>query len=123
VLVSKLKTNDFKDLRFKGSTFKTSHFLFVYSFADSNDVDKIFFGSTVTKKVGNAVLRNRSKRIIREAMRKTLAVHNFTEKPNYKPYKSLYLNIVVLKSSKDPISYTHAFQQVSKFFKSLKFSS
>ena len=121
--VGKLKTNDFKDLRFNGSTYKTGQFLFVYRVNEDPLDNKIFFGSTVTKKVGNAVFRNRSKRIIREVMRSVLATPIFSEKSKNEPYKSLYLNIVVLKSSQEPITYIHASQQISKFFKNLKLSS
>lgn len=121
--VGKLKTNDFKDLRFKGSTYKAGQFLFVYKFLESVDENKFLFGSTVTKKVGNAVFRNRSKRIVREVMRNFLSAQTPFELPKNKPYKSLHLNIVVLKSSKDPVSYIHASKQMSKFFDFLKASA
>lgn len=123
MLVGKLKTNDFKDLRFKGSTYKTGHFLFVYRVVEDSVENKFFFGSTVTKKVGNAVIRNRSKRIIREVMRGVLSTPIFSNDSENNPYQSLYLNIVVLKSSREPITFVHASQQISNFFKSLKIIS
>ena len=121
--VGKLKTNDFKDLRFKGSTYKTSQFLFVYRVLEDSIENKLFFGSTVTKKIGNAVLRNRSKRIIREVMRNFLSSQTLFVVDKNKSYKLVYLNIVVLKSSQNTIGYLNASKQFSKFFDFLKNSA
>jgi len=123
VQVGKLKTNDFKDLRFKGSTYKTSQFLFVYRVLEDSIENKLFFGSTVTKKIGNAVLRNRSKRIIREVMRNFLSSQTLFVVDKNKSYKLVYLNIVVLKSSQNTIGYLNASKQFSKFFDFLKNSA
>ena len=109
----KLKPNDFKDLRLKGLKFKTSHFLFVYQILDSPGNSNLFFGMTVTRKIGNAVVRNRLKRLIREAFKNLLKVHKLSVLPD----QTAYINVVVLKSPQTSFGYIHVTQQVLHFFK------
>lgn len=63
--ISKLKENrDFRRVYNKGTAFVTPFFV-VY--ANKNRTDNIRLGITVGKKIGNAVKRNRAKRVITAA--------------------------------------------------------
>ena len=68
------KTHEFKLLFKRGSSFVTHGFVCYY--LEGGLTNRI--GIVASKKVGNAVKRNRAKRVIREAFR--LAERKFTEK-------------------------------------------
>jgi ribonuclease P protein component len=57
----------------KGRKFSTDHFLFFYMKSSQTQI-----GITVTKRVGNAVCRNKIKRFLREYLR-----HHYHEIPQY----------------------------------------
>lgn len=63
-------TTDYKDCYQKGKRLSTDHFI-LYLLA-KNDQDFLRLGITVTKKVGNAVERNRIKRLVKESLRQLL---------------------------------------------------
>lgn len=60
------KRRDFQELRRSGERFRSAHFLLV---RDANPAFPARLGITVTRKIGNAVTRNRIKRGVREAFR------------------------------------------------------
>ena len=65
------KRADFLRLSHEGNKVHQSHFLLIYS----HRADGVFrFGITVSRKVGNAVIRNRIKRLVREFCRHTYPV-------------------------------------------------
>jgi len=61
-----LNRKDFVNLNRLGKRFHTKHFLVIIK---ENNTDKRRLGVTVTKKTGNAVKRNRVKRLLREYFR------------------------------------------------------
>lgn len=61
-----LKRHDFVFLSKYGKKFQDSYFIIIYK-QDGSDHSRL--GITVSKRVGNAVLRNRLKRLIREYFR------------------------------------------------------
>ena len=61
-----LNRRDFVNLNRLGKRFHTKHFLVIIK---ENNTDKRRLGVTVTKKTGNAVKRNRVKRLLREYFR------------------------------------------------------
>lgn len=61
-----LKRSEFVALSRKGRSISDRYFIVAFR---SNDLDKSRLGITVTKKTGNAVVRNRIKRVVREFYR------------------------------------------------------
>jgi ribonuclease P protein component len=61
-----LKRSDFVKLNRAGKRFHATHFVVI---AKKNGLDMTRMGVTVGKKVGNAVIRNRTKRLMREFFR------------------------------------------------------
>ncbi len=70
-VVKKLKplsnSKQFREVYNQGQRFHTSLFS---AFILRNDIGNLRIGITVTKKIGNAVVRNRCKRRLREALRR-----------------------------------------------------
>lgn len=65
-LVTLKKRRDFKRLALTGQKLVFPHFIIQFSFNTSSALqDCVAFGVTASKKVGNAVLRNRAKRRMR----------------------------------------------------------
>lgn len=61
-----LKRSDFVKLNRAGKRYHTTHFVVI---AEKNGLDFTRLGVTVGKRVGNAVVRNRTKRLLREFFR------------------------------------------------------
>ena len=61
------KRSDFLTIRKLGKVIHGSHFIVNYLFSKE---DKLAFGFTVSKKIGNAVTRNYIKRVLRHIIRK-----------------------------------------------------
>ena len=61
-----LNRKDFVNLNRLGKRYRTKHFTFIIK---DNGLDVCRLGITVSKKIGNAVTRNRVKRLIREIYR------------------------------------------------------
>lgn len=62
-------SQQFRKVYDQGQRFHTSYFS---AFTLKNDIGELRIGITVTRKIGNAVVRNRCKRRLREALRKLL---------------------------------------------------
>ncbi len=117
MFLNKLKTKDFKSLRKDGKTFKTSDFLFVYSIKENTECENsLNAGFTITKKVGKAFLRNRIRRLLREALQfyVTKEKLSFFEK-NLTKVK-VYLNVIVLKKHSEKFVYSNVYKQIQDFF-------
>lgn len=122
VVLNKLKSNDFKCLRENGRTFKTPNFLFVYKLSEESleRENLLNFGFTITRKVGNAVLRNRLRRLLRESLR-TYVTTEIAEKTRENKIK-LDLNIVVLqKQPNKTLVCSNVHKQIQHFFDSRVF--
>jgi ribonuclease P protein component len=68
------KRKEFLDLSKTGNTVHVSQFLAVFA---SNSYDRTRLGITVSRKVGNSVVRNRIKRHVREYFRKNRHTFQF----------------------------------------------
>ncbi|MDX2044787.1 MAG: ribonuclease P protein component [Acidobacteriota bacterium] len=68
-------TQQFRKVYDQGQRFHTSYFS---AFILKNDVGELRFGITVTRKIGNAVVRNRCKRRLREALRTRIDLSGLT---------------------------------------------
>ena len=66
--------NEYKSILKKGQRYYSKYFIF---FVLNNSQEKTRFGFIASKKVGGAVVRNASKRRLREIVRKNLAYINF----------------------------------------------
>lgn len=67
------KTSDFQEIKEKGTRIDGGPFLFCIREIQDGSADELRrLGLIVSKKVGNAVVRNRIKRIMREIFRKNL---------------------------------------------------
>lgn len=80
------KRHEFVALSKKGNNVSDRFFILAYR---PNDINRLRIGITITRKVGNAVVRNRLKRIIREFFR-----HHRTRFPG-----SLDMNIIAKKNA------------------------
>lgn len=110
--LGKLKSADFKHLKSKGKAFKSKYFLFVYEVSESNS-SHFSVGWTLTRKVGNAVQRNRIKRLIRESIRILSKQNNLPDK------KLTRLNIVFLHSLKNKgkeLTFYDVYDEIFHFF-------
>lgn len=65
-IVSICRNNDFRRIYARGKSYVTP---LIVVYVLKNRVGNVRVGITTSKKVGNAVLRNRSRRVIREAYR------------------------------------------------------
>jgi ribonuclease P protein component len=114
MVLNKLKSNDFKCLRENGKTFKTPNFLFVYRIKEESETkNTLNVGFTITKKVGNACLRNKIRRRLRESVRtlpNLLELHPLS-------FDDLNLNIVVLQKKPETLVYSNVHEQIQHFFK------
>ena len=99
------KRRHFLQIQESGVRIKSLDFLF---FVLPSDIDKSRFGLTVSKKVGNAVVRNRTKRLLREAIRR-----------NYHTINGSYDVVIVAKRSCQNLDYQRCYAQVSKFLNGL----
>ncbi|MGH1467833.1 MAG: ribonuclease P protein component [Bdellovibrionales bacterium] len=120
--MNKLKSNDFKSLRENGKTFKTRNFLFVYKISKEAEAEKVLnFGFTITKKVGKAVLRNRLRRLLREAVR-LCALEDSKETAQKDTKFKLSLNIVVLQKNPENLVYSEVHEQIQYFLNTRVYS-
>jgi len=65
-----LRSRDFRKIQKNGRKWKSRDLLFLYL---PNKLDRLRIGLVVSKKVGNAVVRNKSKRWLREIFRKQIS--------------------------------------------------
>jgi len=100
------KRRHFLLIQESGVRIKSLDFLFFV--LPSND-DKCRFGLTVSKKVGNAVVRNRIKRLLREAIRS-----------NYHAIDGAFEVVVVAKRSARNMDFKRCSTQVSDFLEGLE---
>lgn len=85
-----------------GCKFNTPHFVLLV-FANSEDNSRL--GVTVSRKVGNAVQRNRIKRLMREFFRK-----NYSDYPSLKDYS------VIAKRSSALLSSSEIYSDLNNIF-------
>lgn len=104
------RSSDFQKLKINGKKFKPCYWLIINY---SNNTDLIFnVGYTVSRQVGNAVVRNKLKRWSREFFRKALTKENL----NF----GMDINVIFRPSKDDfykKIAHEELDFQLSKFFK------
>lgn len=103
------KRREFLRIQRGGTKLHTRHFLvFVRTFENSTEPR---LGIAVTRKVGNAVRRNRIKRWVREAFRRARADGGFAGHPHM---------VWVAKQSSADLSYTHTCEAMASVAKQLR---
>ena len=100
------KRRHFLHIQESGVRFKSRDLIFF--FLPSND-EKSRFGLTVSKKVGNAVVRNRVKRLLRESIR-----------THYHTLSDTYDVVIVAKRSCKTLNINNCNNQLSQFLKSMR---
>jgi ribonuclease P protein component len=71
------KSKDFRTAQAQGQRVRTRHFVLVLSVSDRTDpASGPRLGIVASRRVGNAVVRNRAKRLVREAFRATRDLFN-----------------------------------------------
>ena len=96
-------SRDFKRIMNKEKSYKTKYY-FIYK---ENTNDTYHFGISVSKKIGNAVIRNKYKRQIRSIIDKKL-------------YKNNFNCIIILRKSALDASYSLLKEDLLKGFEQLK---
>ena len=98
-----LEGHHFKEVLTKGKRFKTGNFTVIFN---PNDAGKNRLGITVSKKVGNAVKRNRVKRLVREFFRL-----NKTQIP------CCHDIVFIAKKGSVPLNYFTLYEELKGFLK------
>lgn len=100
------------DLISKGKTFHTDFIWIKYYRLETDSAEPVRLGFALSKKYGNAVLRNRFKRRVREIVRKQSVEKNLPA--------SLILLVGANSKLKKEVSFIDAENSVSAFISSLK---
>ena len=99
-----LNKNDFQNLR-TGSRFFISDVLLFYTKENNKTFDRL--GVAVTKKYGNAVKRNKIKRILRE---------NFRVNKEFFDSNDILISLNLRKIKKEKISHTEVCKRIPQSF-------
>lgn len=73
------KSSDFLEITKKGIKYRVSSYLILFVFESIAD-DQSYFGTTVSRKVGNAVVRNKLKRWVRHCVQSEFWVKKYKSK-------------------------------------------
>ncbi len=123
MLLNRLESKDFKSLRKNGRTFKTSNFLFVYLIKENIECENsLNVGFTITKRVGKAFLRNRTRRLLKEVLRLYTAKESVSFFKQSSTKFKVYLNIIVLKKYSEKLVYSNVNEQIQDFFNNRLYS-